>query len=51
MDLERREPVRCALLNAGWSKPDIPYGVEVDCASGNWSKRFLRTHLFFFGSV
>jgi hypothetical protein len=51
MDLECREPVRCALLNAGQSKSDIPYGVEVDCASGNWSKRFLRTHLFFFGSV
>ena len=51
MDLERREPVRCALLNAGWSKPDIPYGVEVDCASGHWSKRLHRTHLFFFGSV
>jgi hypothetical protein len=44
MDLERREPVRCALLNAGQSKSDIPYGVEVDCASGHWSERFLRTH-------
>ena len=44
MDLECREPIRCALLNAGQSKSDIPYGVEVDCASGHRSERFLRTH-------
>ena len=34
-DLERRGPVRGALLDAGQSKSDLPYGAEVDCASGH----------------
>jgi len=33
MDLERWEPVRCALLHAGKRKSNTPYGVEVDGAS------------------
>jgi hypothetical protein len=42
MDLECRGPVRCALLDAGQRKSDIPHGVEVDCASGHRSVRFLK---------
>jgi hypothetical protein len=34
-DLEGRGPIRGALLDAGQSKSDLPYGVEVDCASGH----------------
>src|ERR1700690_2036994 len=30
VDLERREPVRCALLHAGQPKADIPYHLKVD---------------------
>src|SRR2546429_4624533 len=36
-DLERRLPVRGALLHTGQPQPDIPHGVEVDCASGHCS--------------
>jgi hypothetical protein len=36
VDLECRRPVRGALLDARQSKPDLPYGVEVDSASGHW---------------
>jgi len=44
VDLERREPVRGALLHAGQRKSDNPYSVEVDSASRHWSAPFRRTH-------
>ncbi len=39
-DLECRGPVRGAVLDAGQSKSDLPYRVEVDCPSRHW----FRTH-------
>jgi len=42
-DLECRGPVRGAVLDAGQSKSDLPYRVEVDCPSRHW----FRTHCSF----
>ena len=43
MDLERRGSVRCAFLDSGQRKSDLPHGVEVERASEHWSVRFPRT--------
>src|SRR5208282_5419310 len=50
MDLECGLPVGCALLYARQRESDIPDGVEVDCAFGHWSARFLWA-LLHFGTV
>jgi hypothetical protein len=43
MDFECWHTVRRALLYAGQHESDIPNGVEVDCAPGQRSARFLKT--------
>ena len=37
-------PVRRALLDAGQSKSDLPYGIEIDSVFRHWSARFYKTH-------